>query len=88
MAEKKTKTFVIGILHRHGNEIDSTLGKLEAEGVEDALMKSEFWVAKKRIGFGCGKPGNRCTVDIREGYTGLKSTFLACSAEEISQPEA
>lgn len=79
------KTFVVGILHQHGSELGTTLGKLEAKSADDALKKAEFWLARKRREHRCKSDGNSCYVDVREAYTGLKSTMLACSAEEIME---
>ena len=82
--ESKEKTFVVGILHQHGGELATTLGKLDAIDAGEALQRAEFWLAQKRLKHKCKSYGDNCSVDVREAYTGLKSTVLACSAEEIN----
>ena len=77
------KEFVVIIMHQHGKELATTIGKIEASDKDEALQKSELWVARKRREHKCKSFGNDCYVDVREAYTGLTSTMLACSAEEI-----
>ncbi len=81
------KTFVIGILHQHGGELSTDLGRLEADTAKEALQKAELWIARKKKKQLCKSRGNQCEVDVREAYTGLKSTMLAASAEDIYSRE-
>ena len=77
------KVFVISIPHQHGSELGTSMGKLNANNIDEALNKAELWIARKKREQKCKSYGNHCSVDIREAYTGLKSTVLACSAEDI-----
>ena len=75
--------FVVTIVHEHGSDLATTIGKIKAVSEDDALQKSELWIARKGRKHKCKSYGNNCYVDVRKAYTGLKSTMLACSAEEI-----
>ena len=80
----KLSEYVVSIMHRHpGEDMSVSLGKIEATDHEDAFSRSEFWRGKKFQELGCNLTGRECTLDVREAYTSLKSTMMACSAEEI-----
>jgi len=80
-----TKEFIVAILHEHGSEFATTIGKIEASDEDEALQKSELWLAGKRRDHKCKSFGDNCNVYVRKAYTGLNSTMLACSAEEINK---
>lgn len=79
----KLKTFVVGILHQHDSELGTTIGKLEAADVNDAMNRSELWIARKKKEFNCGIYGNVCEAHALEAFRGFKSTVLTIGAEEI-----
>jgi len=80
-----TKEFIVAILHEHGSEFGTTIGKIKASDKDEALQKSELWVARKRRDHKCKSFGNNCSVYVRQAYTGQNSTMLACSAEDINK---
>ena len=76
--------YIVSIMHQHPSEdMSVSVGMIKAVDHEDAYRRSEFWRGKKRKEGGCNLAGRECIEDVREAYTGLKSTMLACSAEEI-----
>lgn len=80
---KAKTTFLVWILHQHGDCFGTTTGKLEAEDAEDALRKSELWIARKRSEHKCKDYGNQCAVGIREAYVSRSAAMAAYGAEEI-----
>lgn len=80
----ESKEYLVTILHQHpGVDLFASVGKLDATDPEDAFTRSEFWRAKKHREQGCNLAGRYCVEDVRKAYTGLKSTTLALSAEDI-----
>ena len=83
MTDPEKKTYIVGILHQHGDEFSATVGKIDALDSDEALHLSELWLAKKKRDHGCKNHGNRCQAAVQEAYTGLKSTVLTIGVEEI-----
>lgn len=77
------KLFVVVIIHQHGNDFSSTVGKIRARDLEDVERRSEMWLARKRKEHRCKELGNACYAYIDEPNRSLKTVGIDGGAEEI-----
>ena len=73
------QVYIIGIVHDHaGEDLSTTLGKLEAESCEDAVERASLWIWEKMEENNC----KNCFFFPRESI-GPNAIGLLASAEEI-----
>ncbi len=75
--------FVVVILHKHGSDFGSTIGKIMANNAEDAMARSEMWITRKNAEHECREYGNNCSAYVDIPNRSLRTCGIDLGAEEI-----